>query len=128
MEMVIFHSGTNGLFRNNNKYHDTNSGPYFFFGFLPNSSLARYSFLLFYSTDTGGMLLYVPPGVWLTGPFNLTSHMTLFLARGATIKATQVSSSPPFFYVRLRVGKCEEEEPISFYFVPFVLVLCFVFI
>lgn len=42
-------------------------------------------------TDTGGMLLYVPPGVWLTGPFNLTSHMTLFLARGAVIKATQVS-------------------------------------
>jgi hypothetical protein len=40
------------------------------------------------------MLLYVPPGVWLTGPFNLTSHMTLFLARDATIKATQVSYFP----------------------------------
>src|SRR5947208_1828603 len=38
----------------------------------------------------GGTTLYVPPGVWLTGPFNLTSHMTLFLARGAVIKATQV--------------------------------------
>jgi polygalacturonase len=38
----------------------------------------------------GGTLLYVPPGVWLTGPFNLTSHMTLFLARGAVIRATQV--------------------------------------
>ncbi|KAJ3704116.1 hypothetical protein LUZ61_007821 [Rhynchospora tenuis] len=37
----------------------------------------------------GGMLLYVPPGVYLTGPFNLTSHMTLYLARGAVIKATQ---------------------------------------
>lgn len=37
----------------------------------------------------GGTLLYVPPGVWLTGPFNLTSHMTLFLAGGAVIKATQ---------------------------------------
>ncbi|KAJ4821296.1 Pectin lyase-like superfamily protein [Rhynchospora pubera] len=37
----------------------------------------------------GGMLLYVPPGVYLTGPFDLTSHMTLYLARGAVIKATQ---------------------------------------
>ncbi|KAG6499491.1 hypothetical protein ZIOFF_039280 [Zingiber officinale] len=29
----------------------------------------------------GGTLLYVPSGVWLTGAFNLTSHMTLFLAQ-----------------------------------------------
>ncbi|CAN6331815.1 unnamed protein product [Urochloa humidicola] len=43
----------------------------------------------------GGTLLYVPPGVWLTGPFNLTSHMTLFLARGAVIRATQDTSSWP---------------------------------
>jgi polygalacturonase len=39
----------------------------------------------------GGALLYVPPGVWLTGPFSLASHMTLFLARGAVIRATQVT-------------------------------------
>ncbi|CAL9059327.1 probable polygalacturonase [Musa acuminata AAA Group] len=37
----------------------------------------------------GGTLLYIPPGVWLTGSFSLTSHMTLYLARGAVIKATQ---------------------------------------
>ncbi|KAJ8476615.1 hypothetical protein OPV22_020342 [Ensete ventricosum] len=37
----------------------------------------------------GGTLLYIPPGVWLTGSFDLTSHMTLYLARGAVIKATQ---------------------------------------
>lgn len=37
----------------------------------------------------GGTVLYVPDGVWLTGPFNLTSHMTLFLARGAVIRAVQ---------------------------------------
>lgn len=36
----------------------------------------------------GGTLLYIPPGVYLTEPFNLTSHMTLFLARGAVIRAT----------------------------------------
>ncbi|KAL3619194.1 hypothetical protein CASFOL_036764 [Castilleja foliolosa] len=37
---------------------------------------------------TGGTVLYVPLGEYLTGPFNLTSHMTLYLARGAVIKAT----------------------------------------
>ncbi|KAJ7952132.1 Pectin lyase-like superfamily protein [Quillaja saponaria] len=37
----------------------------------------------------GGALLYIPPGVYLTESFNLTSHMTLYLARGAVIKATQ---------------------------------------
>ncbi|TVU03220.1 hypothetical protein EJB05_51251, partial [Eragrostis curvula] len=43
----------------------------------------------------GGATLYVPPGVWLTGPFNLTSRMTLFLARGAVIRATQDTSRWP---------------------------------
>lgn len=38
----------------------------------------------------GGTTLHVPAGTWLTGSFNLTSHMTLFLARGAVLKATQV--------------------------------------
>ncbi|XP_057802622.1 probable polygalacturonase [Salvia miltiorrhiza] len=37
----------------------------------------------------GGSLLYIPPGEYLTGPFNLTSRMTLYLARGAVIKATK---------------------------------------
>ena len=40
----------------------------------------------------GGTLLYIPPGEYLTESFNLTSHMTLYLARGAVIKATQVRS------------------------------------
>ncbi|KAJ6844954.1 putative polygalacturonase [Iris pallida] len=33
----------------------------------------------------GGGRLNVGAGTWLTGPFNLTSHMTLFLAEGAVI-------------------------------------------
>ncbi|KAL4204182.1 hypothetical protein AMTRI_Chr01g108470 [Amborella trichopoda] len=40
---------------------------------------------------SGGTLLYIPPGVWLTGSFNLTSHMTLYLAKDAVIRASQVS-------------------------------------
>ncbi|XP_031490791.1 probable polygalacturonase [Nymphaea colorata] len=33
----------------------------------------------------GGGQLNVPPGIWLTAPFNLTSHMTLFLAEDSVI-------------------------------------------
>lgn len=39
--------------------------------------------------DKGGAQLYVPPGRWLTGSFNLTSHLTLFLERGAVILGSQ---------------------------------------
>lgn len=37
----------------------------------------------------GGTVLYIPPGVYLTERFNLTSNMTLYLAKDAVIKATQ---------------------------------------
>ncbi|XP_008786949.2 probable polygalacturonase [Phoenix dactylifera] len=36
-------------------------------------------------SERGGGQLNVQRGVWLTAPFNLTSHMTLFLAEGAVI-------------------------------------------
>ncbi|RAL46264.1 hypothetical protein DM860_016697 [Cuscuta australis] len=40
--------------------------------------------------EQGGSLLYVPPGDWLTAPFNLTaSHFTLFLDRDARLLASQ---------------------------------------
>ncbi|KAK3040338.1 hypothetical protein RJ639_026743 [Escallonia herrerae] len=38
----------------------------------------------------GGGQLNVPAGDWLTAPFNLTSHMTLFLAEGAVILGIDV--------------------------------------
>jgi polygalacturonase len=40
--------------------------------------------------DKGGAQLYVPKGRWLTGSFNLTSHLTLFLEKGAVIVGAQV--------------------------------------
>ncbi|XAR55129.1 hypothetical protein NMG60_11030533 [Bertholletia excelsa] len=43
----------------------------------------------------GGTLLYIPPGVYLTGSFNLTSRMTLYLARGAVIKAVEDTNDWP---------------------------------
>ncbi|KAF9607480.1 hypothetical protein IFM89_036077 [Coptis chinensis] len=39
--------------------------------------------------DKGGAQLYVPPGKWLTGNFNLISHLTLFLEKGAVILGSQ---------------------------------------
>ncbi|XP_044363851.1 probable polygalacturonase isoform X2 [Triticum aestivum] len=40
--------------------------------------------------DKGGAQLYVPKGRWLTGSFNLTSHLTLFLEKDAIIVGTEV--------------------------------------
>ncbi|GLT90854.1 hypothetical protein SLE2022_087710 [Rubroshorea leprosula] len=41
-----------------------------------------------YASD-GGSQLFVPPGKWLTGSFNLTSHFTLYLHKDATLLASQ---------------------------------------
>ncbi|GJV80526.1 probable polygalacturonase [Tanacetum coccineum] len=40
-------------------------------------------------SNGGGSLLYVPPGKWSTGSFNLTSYFTLFLHQDAVLLATQ---------------------------------------
>jgi hypothetical protein len=40
--------------------------------------------------DKGGAQLYVPKGRWLTGSFNLTSHLTLYLEKGAVIIGSKV--------------------------------------
>lgn len=42
-----------------------------------------------YQSD-GGAQLFVPPGKWLTGSFNLTSHFTLYLHKDAVLLASQV--------------------------------------
>uniref|UniRef100_A0A1D1XUS8 Putative polygalacturonase n=1 Tax=Anthurium amnicola TaxID=1678845 RepID=A0A1D1XUS8_9ARAE len=59
----------------------------------------------------GGGQLNVPAGVWLTGPFNLTSHMTLFLAEGAVILGVEdekhwplMPPLPSYGYGRERKG------------------------
>lgn len=40
--------------------------------------------------NKGGAQLYVPSGKWLTGSFNLTSHLSLFLEKDAVILGSQV--------------------------------------
>lgn len=53
----------------------------------------------------GGGQLNVPAGRWLTAPFNLTSHMTLFLAEDAVILGIDVpfirGRPAPIFHLHL---------------------------
>ncbi|BAT94253.1 hypothetical protein LR48_Vigan02g207800 [Vigna angularis] len=57
-----------------------------------------------YASD-GGAQLIVPPGKWLTGPFNLTSHFTLFLHNKALILASQNESEWPHLPVLPSYGR-----------------------
>ncbi|KAJ0049480.1 hypothetical protein Pint_15108 [Pistacia integerrima] len=43
----------------------------------------------------GGSQLYIPPGKWLTGSFNLTSHFTLYLHKDAVLLGSQDESEWP---------------------------------
>lgn len=52
-----------------------------------------------FATD-GGAQLIVPPGKWLTGPFNLTSKFTLYIHKDAVLLVSQVSFIPcPFLFL-----------------------------
>ncbi|KAJ7532532.1 hypothetical protein O6H91_13G007900 [Diphasiastrum complanatum] len=59
-------------------------------GITPNTyAFQNAIFYLKSFADKGGAQLYVPRGRWLTGSFNLTSHLTLYLEEGAIILASQ---------------------------------------
>jgi polygalacturonase len=45
--------------------------------------------------EHGGAELIVPPGKWLTGSFNLTSHFTLYIHQDAVLLASQDESEYP---------------------------------
>ncbi|KAJ8764877.1 hypothetical protein K2173_010342 [Erythroxylum novogranatense] len=55
---------------------------------------AAVNYLSQYSSD-GGAQLYVPPGRWLTGSFNLTTHFTLYLDKEAVLLGSQDESEWP---------------------------------
>ncbi|KAE9611326.1 putative galacturan 1,4-alpha-galacturonidase [Lupinus albus] len=55
--------------------------------------------------NDGGALLVVPPGKWLTGCFNVTSHFTLFLQKDAVILASQDESEWPVLPVLPSYGR-----------------------
>ncbi|CAN8253943.1 unnamed protein product [Cochlearia groenlandica] len=46
-------------------------------------------------SDKGGAKLFVPSGQWLTGTFDLISHLTLWLDKGATILGSTSSENWP---------------------------------
>ncbi|RZR88526.1 hypothetical protein BHM03_00016123 [Ensete ventricosum] len=54
----------------------------------------------------GGGQLNVPAGLWLTAPFNLTSHMTLFLAEGAVILGVEAKTIDSFSSNSFRLFNC----------------------
>ncbi|XP_023550019.1 probable polygalacturonase [Cucurbita pepo subsp. pepo] len=53
----------------------------------------------------GGAQLVVPPGKWLTGSFNLTSHFTLFIDKEAKIIASQNESEWPLVEILPSYGR-----------------------
>ncbi|KAE8699846.1 putative polygalacturonase [Hibiscus syriacus] len=53
----------------------------------------------------GGAQLVVPPGKWLTGSFNLTSHFTLFIHKDAVILGAQDGSEWPHLPVLPSYGR-----------------------
>ena len=66
-----------------------------------NSTLNTHAFEAAVSAveKAGGGTLYVPDGVYITAPFNLTSHMILFLSGHAEIRGPtkeQLGPSPDF--------------------------------
>ncbi|KAJ1299018.1 hypothetical protein BS78_01G499300 [Paspalum vaginatum] len=59
--------------------------------------------------DGGGAALVVPKGKWLTGPFNLTSHFTLYLDEGAEILASQDMKDWPLIAPLPSYGRGRDE-------------------
>ncbi|KAL6589761.1 hypothetical protein ACP70R_050246 [Stipagrostis hirtigluma subsp. patula] len=57
----------------------------------------------------GGAALVVPRGRWLTGPFNLTSHFTLYLDEGAEILASQNMKDWPLIEPLPSYGRGRDE-------------------
>lgn len=58
---------------------------------LNTKAFERGVFAISKLANKGGGQLNVPSGKWLTAPFNLTSHMTLFLDQDAVILGIDVS-------------------------------------
>ncbi|XP_077233147.1 putative polygalacturonase [Tasmannia lanceolata] len=57
----------------------------------------------------GGGLLYVPPGKWLTGSFNLTSYFTLYLHKDAVIMGSQDMNDWPLIDPLPSYGRGRDE-------------------
>ena len=75
--------------------------------------------------DKGGAQLYVPPGTWLTKSFNLTSHLTLFLEKGAVILGSQVFHLLLFLWLTFEHCPFYWGYKFIFYFFTFFFLQCY---
>jgi polygalacturonase len=65
-------------------------------------------------SDKGGGELLVPPGIWLTGPIKLRSHINLHLERGALIQFSRDFNLYPLTVIDLNGEKeVDSTSPIS---------------
>ena len=65
-------------------------------------------------TEKGGGRLVVPPGIWLTGPIRLRSHIDLHLERGALIQFSRDYQLFPLVVVDLKGEKeVDSTSPIA---------------
>ncbi|PSS04391.1 Polygalacturonase [Actinidia chinensis var. chinensis] len=62
----------------------------------------------------GGAQLIVPPGRWLTGSFNLTSHFTLYIHKDAVILASQDESEWPLIKPLPSYGRGRDDSGARF--------------
>ncbi|KAJ6705521.1 PECTIN LYASE-LIKE SUPERFAMILY PROTEIN [Salix purpurea] len=62
----------------------------------------------------GGSLLYVPPGRWLTGSFNLTSYFTLYLDKDAVLLGSQDESEYPLIEPLPSYGRGRDADGARF--------------
>ncbi|GBG87347.1 hypothetical protein CBR_g45407 [Chara braunii] len=60
------------------------------------------------SKTKGGGVVYVPQGRWLTGSFNLTNHVTLFISKRATILGSQDEDDYPLIQPLPSYGRSRE--------------------
>ncbi|CAD5169428.1 unnamed protein product [Musa acuminata subsp. malaccensis] len=65
--------------------------------------------------DKGGAQLYVPKGRWLTGSFDLTSHLTLFLDKDAVIIGSQVLIATHRHLLFMDASQWPPVEPLPSY-------------
>jgi len=65
-------------------------------------------------SDAGGGELIVPPGIWLTGPIQLRSHINLHLERGALIQFSRDWKLYPLTVIDMKGEKeVDSTSPIS---------------
>jgi len=62
----------------------------------------------------GGGTLYIPAGIYLTGPIHLKSNITLYIENGAVLKFSQDIDDYPTVYTRWEGEEAEVYSPLIY--------------